>query len=296
MIKQKSKLALDVKLLVGLIFATLAIFFFTSSFKTEAHIKPFVIIGGPTSSGDIPIESSDVDILVNPEFPAFFTIPTVGDVATRKKGIAVSGSTPSFEVRVKTDNFENLEIKSVDLIDTLGQTHKNLSFNVLKIPDSQNKIILTLSIPDDLGFGDATFTLNINNGTALSGVIQIVESFETFTLKNNKEIGKPKISKVAIRNKRGNLTINVSGSGFSPQEIYYKKKNIVMFSGDKDSPNTTITVLPTDLGAIIKKISVKKTKIKASFQLEQKITKKTNAIIVVATGSGIDSHIITLTP
>ena len=157
------------------------LFFVNTSSNSHANSNPlankFAIIDPSTSSsGNIANSNLDIDILVNPIFPNFVSLPPRGDTLGKRVGFAFAGSNPSFEARLN-NNKNNITVKSIDLIDNKNKTFFEVPFKITSIPNTEDEVTLTLDIPNTLSSGLAKFILNTNNGIALKGEIEVLDFF-----------------------------------------------------------------------------------------------------------------------
>ena len=296
--------SIDNFLIYLLLFLYLLCFGFWAT-KASSHgldnKQKFIIIEAPSSSGElpaIPLSNLDIDILSNPNLPSFVEIPAIGDITIKKTGVAYIGSNPSFEVRLKI-NKKDLKITSVDLEDSQGKTFNNIPFTVTHIPDSQDTIILGLTLPDNITKGKTTFILTANDAGILIGEIQVIDFFETHILNMIKGIGKPRISRILTRNNEDGFDIIISGKEFVGRKMLYKSKDLTQYlESPPDTANTFLTIFPSSLNAELLKIFVSKDRkiLRAKFKLPDKIKNKTKAVLVVSTPRGITSHSFLIRP
>ena len=72
----------------------------SSALSNPSENKFDIVDPSASSSGNIGSSTLDIDILVNPSFPNFVSLPHIGDTITKRVGYAYAGSNPSFEARL----------------------------------------------------------------------------------------------------------------------------------------------------------------------------------------------------
>lgn len=236
----------------------------------------------------------DIEILSGPVLPDVFNSLSDSDKFEKITGIAYSDSNPAFEINLKTSE-ENVKVLSVDLQDSLGNTFKNIPFKVIDIDKVDNsKIkILTLAIPV-VNSGGATFTLNLESGTMLSGLIEVIDFFDIQTQKNNKELIEPKISKIEIVKQKKSFIFSVHGKNFAPNKITIITSSTgekIFHTSSKEFPNTAITLFPSDIKLKLLRLKVSKDGrlLRAKFVQVGEIKKVVKSILTIATPRGIVS-------
>lgn len=245
-----------------------------------------------------PVSSLDVDILASPNLPDFVDIPPVGDKSTTKFGIAYIGSNPSFEARLKGES-PDLNIKSVDLNDSQGKSFSNIPFSVIGVSNSPGKIILTLTLPETVAKGRATFILNTANMDMLNGEIEGINFFQTKIPGKKKNVGEPVISRLSVKKSSDEIVIDVSGRGFVGRKMFYEDGNTTKYvENPKDSPNTFVTVFPSSLNPEVVKTVVSSGggNAKIKLKLQEKLQEVARAVLVIATPRGIVSRQFDLKP
>lgn len=277
-----------------LLFSVFVINIKSSSFASYenkfAIIDPF-----GSSSGNIANSNLDVDILVNPDFPDFISLPPVGDTLSKRVGYAFVGSNSSFEARLN-NNKNTINVKSAAITDSMDKAFFEIPFKLIPTPDTEDRVILTLNIPNTISSGLAKFVLNTNNGAVLNGEIEILDFFNTHTKKNDKLFGEPSISRVSIKKIGDNFFLTIQGKNFAPDNLIYSSKDSPNEKIESDSSsNTSVVVLPSSLNIEIDETTVSKgnDSIKVKFKLTD-LKDDTDAVVVVTTPRGIASKPITL--
>lgn len=267
----------------------------------KALVLPvFDIIGDLSSSGGqvTSVSNLDIDVLSSPKLPDFVEVPPIGDKLTKRIGIAYTGSNPSFEARLK--NSKTLgDVKSVDLLDSQGMAFNDIPFNIINIAGDQNKIILTLTLPEDIATGEATFILNQADMTTLSGQIQVIDFFKTKIQNKKILIGPPEISRLKVSRGNDNFIFHITGKSFVGRKIVYVEDNTTKFlETPPDNPNTYVTIFPASLGATVNKrvVSENGKSMKIKITLGKKLQTKTTAVLVISTPRGIVSKKFILNP
>lgn len=206
--------------------------------------------------------------------PKIIKLPLIPDEFIGKIGIAYAGSNPAFEIKFPEDTLPS-NLVSIDLKDKDENVFPNTQFNLTKISNSSDKLILSLKIPDNVSKGTLNFNLNLADGKRFSGLIEIIDFIEL--AKKEKTIGKPQIAKITTLKKGRNIILNISGNNFA---------------GDENaSPNTTATLFPTDLNASLELQSVSKNNknLVLKLSLPDGIEKSVRSVISISTPRGIVS-------
>lgn len=277
------------------LFSSLCFILFFINYNSFALSTPLeskfeIIDPSGSSSGNIVNSNLDIDVLVNPDFPDFISLPPIGDTIGKRVGSAFVGSNPSFEVRLNTKK-NNITVKSADIIDSKGKAFFEIPFKVIPVPDSEDEIVLSLNIPNTISSGLAKFVLNTNNGAALQGEIEILDFFNTSTTKDNKLFGEPSISRVSIKKISDSFFLTIQGKNFAPKNIIYSTKDSPNEKLESDSrSNTSVIILPSTLNIEIDETTVSKgnDSIKVKFKLAD-LKDDTDAVVIVTTPRGIAS-------
>lgn len=243
-----------------------------------------------------PTTNLDVEILASPKLPDIVMLSNEADEFSMIRSTAYVGSSPSFEVSLKTAE-NDIKIISVDLDDSAGSSFKDIPFSVLDILDAPKIKVLSVTLPDDISVGGLTYKLNLASGNNLSGLIDVIDFFNVEIPNKNRNILKPTISKVKLRKKKKKVIIDVYGQNFVRGEILFQKNGQEVFEqGLKDSINTTVTIFPNSLNGNVHGVLVSNDRrsLKVKFSLLEKLQSDINAILVVATPRGITSHPFTI--
>lgn len=263
--------------------------------------------------GILNLDSLGVEITFALSFPDVIQLPLNNDEFVGKIGFAFPGSNPSYEIKTLTTN-SNIEVSSVDLTDNAGMIFENISFEIIKLDGLENEFILTVIIPEEISEGKAAFTLNLTSGEQLTGEIQIINSLndlEIITIKNpNKRtsIDKPEIDKLISKASGKKMSLILKGKNFVSRQIFYTSEDsggglsgneeLFVINPDTPDPHTAITIFPSSLNAKVTKRIVKKNGklMKVFIKFSKKITKRTEAVIVVVTPEGITSKSFVISP
>lgn len=255
----------------------------------------FAIISPSSSSGNITGSSLDVDIIVNPSFPNFISLPKIGDTLGKRTGYAFIGSNPSFQARLNNKK-NNISIKSVDIVDSKNKTFLEIPFKAFSVPNTEDEIVLSINIPNTVSSGLAKFVLNTNSGSALSGEIELLNYFNVSTKENTKLFGEPAISRTSLKKLSDNFSLTLQGKNFTPNTIIYSSLTSPSEKIESTSrSNTSIAIFPATLNIEIEDITISKgnDSIKIRFKL-QDLKEDTDAVISVTTPRGISSKSINL--
>lgn len=248
-----------------------------------------------SSSGSVGDSTLDVDILVNPSFPSFVSLPHIGDTISKRVGYAFAGSNPSFEARLNNKK-NTINIKSVDITDSKNKTFFEIPFKATPVPGTEDEIVLTLNIPNSVSSGLAKFVLNTNNGIVLLGEIEVINFFNISANENSKLFGEPSISRVFIRKLNDSFSLTIQGKNFAPKNLIYSSKDLPNEKLESASrSNTSIVILPNTLNIEIEEVNVSKgnDSIKVNFKLED-LKDDVDAVVVVSTPRGTASKPLVL--
>lgn len=205
-------------------------------------------------------------------------MPLIPDKLLGKIGIAYPGSNPSFEIKFPQNNLPS-NIASIDLEDKDGIIFPNILFNVTKIFNSTDKLILSLTIPDNVSSGILKVRINFADSRRLTGLVAVVDFLNLIKGLNGKgkTVGKPQITQITTLKKRRDIVLNVLGNNFVGSE------NV--------NSNTTITLFPADLNVSIKLQSVSKNgkNLVLKLNLLDGFEKSARSVISISTPRGIVS-------
>lgn len=232
-------------------------------------------------------------MVLYPILPEAIPLPLIPDEFIGKAGVALIGSNPAFEIKLPDDNLSS-GIVSVDLEDSNGAVFSNVLFNVTKIRNSTDKLILSLKIPDDVSKGTLKFNVNLADGTRLTGLIEIIAPLNLRKAINGKEriIGKPQITKTSVVKNGRNVTLNITGNNFAGNKVFILNGNEkILFQTDNSSPNTSVTIFPDNLNVSMNLLSVSGNNkiLTVKFNLSENIEKPVQSVISVSTPRGIVS-------
>lgn len=219
-----------------------------------------------------PHTTLDIEIVAGPELPSIIETPNSENNINNISRFAYPGSNPSFEIKLKTATV-NTSIISVDLIDSNNIKFRNAGYSTLKVDGISSNLILVLSLPKDIAIGGTTFNLNLDNGTSLSGLIEVIQSANI----ENNDASDLIISMLSATRRNKAIDININGKG------YIEK-------------NTSITLLPSNLQASVKKLAVSKNgkHLSGRISFVKNLKENTDLVLVIATPKGIVSKMFTL--
>lgn len=237
--------------------------------------------------------NSNIDVVLYPMLPEAISLPLIPDEFIGKIGVALIGSNPAFEIKLPDNNLFS-GIVSVDLEDSNGAVFSNVLFNVTKIPDSTDKLILSLKIPDDVSKGTLKLNVNLADGTRLTGLIEIIAPLNLRNVINGKgkTIGKPQIIKTSVVKNGRNITLNITGNNFAGNKVFILNGNEkTLFQTDNSSPNTSVTIFPSNLNVSMNLLSVSGNNkiLTVKFNLSENIEKSVKSVISISTPRGIVS-------
>ncbi len=240
----------------------------------------------------IPQNNLKIDVVSYPGFPEAILLPLIPGEFVGKIGVALIGSNPAFEI--KSDSKLSSGIASIDLEDKNGAVFSNVLFNVTKIPNSLDKLILSLKIPDNVSNGILKFNLNLADGTRLIGLIEIIDSLDLIKTTSGKEktIGKPQITKTSVVKRGRNVTLNITGNNFVGSKVFILNGNEkTLFQTSDGNPNTEATIFPSNLNISVNLLSVSDDgkSLTVKFNLSEDIEKSVRSIISISTPRGIVS-------
>ena len=246
---------------------------------------------------------SFLDITSTPKLPPIIQLPLTTDESVGKVGIAYPGSNPSFEIKTPF-KISQEEILSADIKDSRGIVLNGINFKLATIPNVSGRSVLTLTLPDDISKGESIFTLNLQANRVLKGRLQIVDFKElqiiTIKNKNRKQILKPVIRRIFVSKENKKIRLNVKGNHFVSRQIIINENGTekTLVNAEIPSPNTSVTIYPTDL-----KIRPTRTAVKArgrtisiNFLLPDNVRIGTKATLVLATPRGIVSASFVIRP
>ena len=243
-----------------------------------------------TSSGSL-----RVDIISTPKLPSVVPLPLLPDEDIGKIGIAYFGSNPSFEIKIP-ENKSNLKIVSVDLKDKQGILFTSIPFTVTKISGSPDRLILGLTLPDNLSLGESVFMLNLESGENLIGIIQIIEFLDIqvpvdfITIKN---VSKPIITRIRTKLRKEKVIIALRGKSFVGRGVFLQQDDERRFVyNPPHQPHTTITIYPSNLNLDLAKRATSKRgkRMRIKLKTSEKIKGRINAVLIIATPRGIVSE------
>ena len=223
------------------------------------------------SSSGLPLTSDqqkfiNINILTSPTFPD--SIQTlIALLASENTGFAPVGSNPSFELSVHSNKIAS-QAKELSLIDSQGNVFSDIPFKLIKIPKEKTKLILTLSIPDNISTGLGQIKIDLSDNLALIGTINIID-LNTLSIDSINN-GKPVINKVKAKKRRNTITLKIKGANFN-------------------DANTAVTVFPSNENISIEEISVSANGKKLTATITSNNRKLKKGIITVATESGVVS-------
>jgi translation initiation factor IF-1 len=201
-----------------------------------------------------------------------------------------------------------LNVIQVDITDSSGISFTDIPFVISAVPFDTDRYIVTVELPENMEPGQALFDLTLNDGSEISGVIEIIEESEVFEAvimnkpRRTKVItGKIQVGKVRIRKSGRNVKINVRGKNFPHRVGFYEQDGVLIFHRDGDLPNpvTQITVYPSNLGIKIKKraVRLRHKRLKIKFKLPAGgVKQRTNAVIVLSSHNDIVTIPFTISP
>ena len=233
----------------------------------------------------------NIETELSPVFPGVVETLLTTDEIAQKTGLAYRGSNPSYEIKLPSGS-NSTDVVSADIQDSAGTISRNIPFNITKIPDSADKVILTLKLPGNIAIGDLKYALNFSNKTSLTGNIKIID-FARVSSNNLKEFSKPSISEInVIRHKDNKITLFARGKNFVGRKIFIEENNTSLyFENQPKEPHSSVTIFPKSLNTEIIERSVSKDKktIKIKFKFASNTKGTIHAVLVVATPRGIAS-------
>ncbi len=261
-------------------------------------------LSGSTSSSGLGIDTASrltIDVISTPKLPDIIQLPLVQDEFIGKIGFAYKGSNPSFEIR--TSKVLTSGITSADIVDKSGARFANIPFAVFKIPGSQDTLILSLTLPDNLTIGEAEFILRLEDGESLTGIINVLNFIDVKTpssIKSKQTIEKPVILRLKSHNKDSHkIKLSLRGNNFVGRKIVFEENGAVKFLIQPlHHPNTSVTVYPTGLNLELKRSNVlhNRKSMRIKLRSAEKITGIVPAVLVISTPRGIVSKEFVIRP
>ncbi len=228
--------------------------------------------------------ATNIKIVSTPRLPKIIQLPLVTDEFIGKIGIAYIGSLPSFEIILPSQS-RGTEIVSLNLTDKNGNVFDNIPFDIMSIPSSSGKYILTLAIPEKCSPGLASIALNLSNESILNGLIEIINYNDKFIL------DPPLIKRIETSSVGRKFTLILRGNSLYTRELLARKSNINAFLKNGGVTNTEVTIYPSGILDEIEGIVVRKRNdlIQIKFTLNKSIEERVNAELILATPRGIVS-------
>jgi hypothetical protein len=278
-------------------YSLIFLYLFFSSSSCFSYYSPkiikFGIVDIPSGTGTNPIGSTlDFDITTNPLFPNIVELPSIGDVISKRPGYAFIGSNPTFEVRLNIKS-NDIDIKTVDLADASGKAFKSIPFKTSKVKDTNDKLLITISIPDSISAGSSLFTLNLSDGSSLYSEIEMISFLKIKVKKTKQFLGKPSINRLSAKKDKDVFTVSARGKNFAPKNIIYFNNSVQNESSDPE--NTRVTILPNTLNAEILEVDFEDIEnLKIKFTFPEALKEATDIVIIVTTPRGITSKELTI--
>ncbi len=253
-----------------------------------------------SSSGSISVGSEsnlDLEIIGSPIFPDIVKLPTMADLSIKKTGYAFPASNPTFEILLKTQP-NNIEIKRIDIEDSNSTNHTTIPFKMQTVKNSQDSILLTLTIPDEISIGTSKLSIRTVEGSILRGEFEIIDFLSVRSRNNSQDIGEPIISMVGIESSESNLSLMIHGRNFAPKNIFYSNDG---FSNNNkksfNAENTKITLFPSSISFSNSEIEIQKgfSLINALLNISNP-NQETNIVLVITTPRGIVSKSLDISP
>jgi len=277
----------------SLIFLCLSLFSSSSFSYYGSEFVRFGIVDIPSGTGTTPVGSTlDFDITVNPLFPNIVELPSIGDIISKRPGYAFIGSNPAYEIKLNIKS-NNIDIKTVDLTDAGGKTFKSIPFSASKVKDTNDKFLLSISIPDSISVGPSRFTLNLSDGSSLNSEIEIINFLKIKVKKTKQSLGKPSINRLSVKKSKDTFIVSARGKNFSPKNIIYFNNSVQNESSDPE--NTRITILPSTLNTEILEVNFEDIEaLNIKFTFPEALKEATDIVIIVTTPRGITSKELTI--
>ena len=239
-----------------------------------------------------------IQIISSPDLPNVNEQSLIPDSYADVAGVAYSGSSPSFEIKLA--GFSSTVV-SVDLKDSSGVVYKKVPFALKKESDSDDTFILTLSIPGIVSKGELRFALNTNDGSSRVGILYIVTPVKAKVFKGStratKPVFAPIVSRIVAVTDGETTTLNIRGKYFIGKAYFFEDKNSTKFVVSPDnSSNTIVTVFPSGLNLEVKDVSVSANGelLKIKFASPENLGGILDVVLVVSTPSGSVSKTFTL--
>ncbi len=234
---------------------------------------------------------TSVEISSAPNFPQIIELPLVPEEFSGVPAFAYPGSNPSIEIKLPQDQIKST-ILYVHLKDSQGNIFQNIPFNVVKIPTTPDKSILTLQLPEQVSTGKSQFTLFLHTGRLLHGSINIIDYMNIQIPDTNTSLEKPLISSVIEAKSDQSVTLIIKGKNFVGNKVQAitNMEDTVSLKASS-GPQTSVTIFPSSLNIQIYKLNVTKNgnQLEVKFNIPDTLTGKTNATLIITTPRGITS-------
>lgn len=243
------------------------------------------------------INGVNVGVASGPKLPSIDTFSLSTDETLNGSYKVFPGSTPTLELDLprKLDR----EVLSVQIRSSDGIIHNNIQYTIKQVETVDEKILLTLTIPEDVSIGGAKVSIKLSDGQDLIFWLEILNPifYKESNIKNpSKPIpdpGLPKVTSATIKGGRKYLRLYLKGNNLPANKVFYLSNNeVIKEENDKFDPFTSSIVLPRSLGINVVKTKMSKTStnIEIPLQLTKQIPGgKQDVIIVVSTPRGIVS-------
>ena len=259
-----------------------------------------------SSSGGFRIDKSDkfekllVNVLSSPQLAMVYNLPSQRIDSDVNAGFTLTNSLPSFEVELPENISVNpSDVQSVELKDSdTGTVYKNLKFAVSGVSGTTNKLVVSIEIPSQVNGSELRFLLNLKNNDSLAGSLYALKplNIEILSERKTRKVGNPQITRITALEQGQYTSLVVRGANFIGKTYFFKDgKSTKFVVNENGTPNTLVSVLPSQLGVTVKDVKVSQSgnSLKILLDVPAEVT-NTKGVLVISTPAGIISKEIIL--